>query len=77
MHYTWITCIAIDSVMNFDKKSHPQVYLEECKYRVKKIQMSRFINTELKSDSESSDSEPDLVYLNLKQKKHQFPHIRF
>ena len=40
-------------------KNHPQVYLEECKYRVKKIQMSRFINTELKSDSESSDSDLD------------------
>ena len=39
------------------KKNHPRVYLEECKYRVKKMQMSRFINTELKSDSESSDSE--------------------
>ena len=33
--------------------------MEECKYRVKKIQISRFINTELKSDSESSDSELD------------------
>ena len=42
--------------MRIDKKNHLQVYLEECKYRVKKIQMSRFINTELKSDS---DSEPD------------------
>ena len=41
-----------------DKKNHPQVYLEECKYRVKKIQMSRFINAELESDSESeSDTE--------------------
>ena len=40
----------------FIKKNHPQVYLEECKYRAKKIQMSRFINTELKSDSDS-DSE--------------------
>ena len=30
------------------KKNHPQVYLEECEYRPKKIQMSRFINTELK-----------------------------
>ena len=42
------------------KKNHPQVYLEKCKYRVKKIRMSRFINTELKSDSDSeldSDSE--------------------
>ena len=45
-------------------KNNPQVYLEECKYRVKKIQMSRFINTELKSDSDSdseleSDSEAE------------------
>ena len=56
MHYTCIACIIIDSVTRIDKKNHPQVYLEECKYRVKKIQMSRFINTELKSDS---DSEPD------------------
>ena len=45
--------------MNFDKKNHVQVYLEECKYRAKKTQMSRFINTELKSDSESSDSDLD------------------
>ena len=55
MHYNCIACITIDSVMRIDKKNHPQVYLEECKYRVKKIQMSRFINTELKSDSDSSD----------------------
>ena len=36
MHYTCIACITIDSVMRIDKKNHPQVYLEECKYRVKK-----------------------------------------
>ena len=42
------------------KKNHPQVYSEECKYRAKKTQMSRFINIELKSDSESSDSDLDL-----------------
>ena len=35
-HYTCIACIAIDSVMKTDKKNYPQVYLEECKYRVKK-----------------------------------------
>ena len=56
MHYTCTACIIIDSIMRMDKKDHPQVYLEECKYRIKEIQMSRFINTELKSDS---DSEPD------------------
>ena len=48
MHYTCIACITIDSVMNFDKKNNPQVYLEERKYRAKKPQMSRFINTELR-----------------------------
>ena len=64
MHYTSIACITIDSVLKIDKKNHPQVYLEECKYRVKKIQMSRFINTELKSDSDSeldSDSDSEKV----------------
>ena len=59
MHYTCIACITIDSVMRIDKKNHPQVYLEECKQRVKKTQMSKFINTELKSDSESSNSDLD------------------
>ena len=40
MHYTWNTCIAciiIDSVMKMEKKNFPQVYLEECKCKIKKI----------------------------------------
>ena len=53
MHYTCITHITIDSVMKMDKKNCPRVYLEECTYRVKKIHMSRVINAELESDSES------------------------
>ena len=57
MHYACTACIPIDSVLRKDKKNHPQVYWEECNYRVKKTRMSRFINTELKSDSESSDSD--------------------
>ena len=65
--YLHTACITIDSVMNIDKKNHPQVYLEECKYRVKKIQMSRFINTELKSDSES-DLEESVAELMVKLK---------
>ena len=36
MHYNCIACITIDSVINFDLKNHPQVYLEECKYMAKK-----------------------------------------
>ena len=60
MHYACIVCITIDSAMKIEKKNYPQVYLEECKYKVMKIQMSRFINAELESDSESeskSDTE--------------------
>ena len=38
MHYTCIARIAINSVMRIDKKkTHLQVYLEERKYRVKKL----------------------------------------
>ena len=59
MHYTCIACITIDSVINIDTKSHPQVYLEECKYKATKIQTSRFISTELKIDSEPSDWDLD------------------
>ena len=59
MYYTCIGSITIDSVMNIDKKSHPQVYLEECKYRIKKTQIPKFINIELKLDSESSDLDLD------------------
>ena len=60
MHYTCISCTTIDSVMKMDKKYFPQVYLEEFKYKIKKIQMPRFINAELKSDSDSdSEAEPE------------------
>ena len=62
MHYTCIPCISIDSGMKMEKKNHPQVYLEECKYKKKKIQMSKFINAELKSDSETkSKSDTELM----------------
>ena len=59
MYYPCIACITIDSVINFNKKNHPQVYLEECKYRIKKTQIPKFIKNELKSDS-NLDSDLDL-----------------
>ena len=60
MHYTYLACITIDSVMKIEKKNYPKVYLEEFKYRVKKIQMPRFKNSDLESDSEAeSDSETE------------------
>ena len=65
MHYTCIASIAIGSVLTIDKKNYPQDYLEECKCNVKKIQMSRFKNTELKSDSES-DLDSDVEKIETK-----------
>ena len=59
MHYTCIACIIIDSVTRMNKKNYLQVYLEECKCKAKKIQMSRFINAELESNSEDSEPESD------------------
>ena len=53
MHYTCIAYITTDSVMRMEKKNFPQVYLEECKDKIKKTRMTKFINTELKSESES------------------------
>ena len=59
MYYTCIACISLDSVLKMNKKNYPQVYLEECKYKVKKIITPRFINVELESDLEP-DVEADL-----------------
>ena len=33
-YYTCIACITLDSVLRMNKKNYPQVYLEECKYKV-------------------------------------------
>ena len=40
-----------------EQKNYPQVYLEECKYKAKKIFTPRFINIELELES---DSGPDI-----------------
>ena len=53
MHYTCIACITIDSVMRMEKKNYLQVYLEECRYRMKKTKMTKFIEAELELESES------------------------
>ena len=58
MHYTCIACITID--WEWIKKNCPQLCLEECKYRIKKRQMSRFINMELNLNLES-DSDDEFI----------------
>ena len=36
MHYAYIACISIESVIKIEKNNYPEVYLEECKYKMKK-----------------------------------------
>ena len=51
--------------MKIDEENYPQFNLEECKYKTKRIQMSRFIHVELYLDSDddsdlySDDSDDD------------------
>ena len=71
IQYSCIACITIDSVIDFDKKNHPHVFLEGCKYSIKKTQMPKFIKNELKSESDlesdlDSDSESDKLMAKLK-----------
>ena len=56
----------IKNKLRIDKENHLQVYLEKCKYRTKKIQMCRFINNELKSDSDSDWSDLDSEKIGAK-----------
>ena len=49
------------------KKNLPQVHLEKCKYRIKKIKILKFTKTELKSDSDS-DSDLDLDWEKIEAK---------
>ena len=58
-YYTCIACVTLDSVLKMNKENYPQVYLEECKYKVKKINTPRFINIELEIDRKP-DVEADL-----------------
>ena len=39
--------------MRMEKKNYLKVYLEECKHRMKKTKMTKFIEAEIESESES------------------------
>ena len=45
----------IDSVLRTDKKNYPQVYLEQCKYKIKKRELISFIDDEVNLSSDDSD----------------------
>ena len=56
-HYIWIPGIDIDSVLKIDKKTYPQVYLEQCKYKLKKRKIVNYIDDEvIDEDSDIDDA---------------------
>ena len=58
-HCICIPVIDIDSVLKIDKRAYPQVYLEQCKYKLKKRKIVNYIDDEIidaDSDSDIDDA---------------------
>ena len=53
VEYECIPCISINSVLKIEKKWYPEVYLEQCKYKMKKRKVKNLIDIDLDSDYES------------------------
>ena len=54
-HYICIGAICIDSVLRIEKKNYPQVYLEQCNYKIKKGEIVNFISAEVDLTLDDSD----------------------
>ena len=58
--YKWLSLITVDSVIRVSKRYYPQVYLDECKYVVKRTRRQNLISDDLDlSSSDESDNESD------------------
>ena len=70
-HCTCISAIDIDSVLKTGKRTYPQAYLEQCKYKLKKRKRSRYIDRlEITGYDSENDSDSDSIgYLEIKLKK--------
>ena len=52
VEYACIACINVHSVLKVVKISYPQVYLEQCKYKIMKREPKNFIDYEIELDSD-------------------------
>ena len=59
-HSICIAEIFIDYVLRVDKKNYPQVYLEQCKYKIKKRKPLNFFDAEVDLSLNDSDNLDDL-----------------
>ena len=56
-HYICIPAIDIDSMLKIDnKRTYPQAYLEQCKYKLKKRKIVNYIDDEIIDEDSDSDS---------------------
>ena len=56
--------------MKIEKRNYPQVYLEDCKYKKKRVKMIKFIEAELKSELDSESESKSDTQLMTKLKSH-------
>ena len=55
-----LSIIILDSVLYAYEKYHPQIFLEECKYKQERIKTKNYIDKELKSESDTdNDTDTD------------------
>ena len=54
-HYICIPVIDIDSIIKADKRAYPQAYLEQCKYKLKKRKIVKYIDDEIIDEDSDSD----------------------
>ena len=54
-HYIYIPVIDIDSILKIDKRTYPQAYLEQCKYKLKKRKIVNYIDDEIIDEDRDSD----------------------
>ena len=58
INYVCIPAVCIDSILRADKKNYPQVYLEQCKYKIKKRELVSLLDDEadlISNNSNDSD----------------------
>ena len=58
-YYTCLSVILLDSLVKIDNDYYPQIFVEECKYAVKKKKIMNTINEELNLDESDDESDND------------------
>ena len=54
--YKCLSIITLESIIKANKKYHPQILLDECKYKVKNKKVENLINDDLELTSSDSES---------------------